>query len=746
MDPSFKPYIRIIWISLIGIISALALLIFLINIGVFGALPSFQEIENPKSNLASEVISEDGITLGTYFFENRTNTDYKNLSPQVINALISTEDNRFYEHSGIDFKSIIRAFVGLGSKGGASTITQQLAKNLLVKRSKFDNVFNKSVQKLKEWMVAIKLERNYTKKEILKLYLNTVDFGNNAFGIRMAAQTYFNTSPDALNAQQAALLIGMVKGPSYYSPVRNPGRALTRRNLVLKLMHDQAHLTDAEYQEAKESPLNLTFKPQDHNEGLAAYFREYLREQVLTMIKDGTIPKQKDGSNYNIYRDGLKIYTTINSSLQKYAEEAETEHMSALQKLYYAQTKNKEAWRKDPELLTQSIHRSARYHELKEMGVPEDSILNDFNTPIPMKVFSWEGEKEITMSPLDSIKYYKKFLRSALLSLNPKTGQIKAWVGGINFRYFKYDEVRDGSTQVGSTFKPFLYATALENGYSPCFKVENVPVTVSSPGSPDWTPSNDDGKYGGFYTLREALARSINVISAYLIKQLTPQKVVEMAQRLGISSEIKPYPSIALGTVPVSLYDMAGAYSVFANKGIYIQPNYIIRIEDKNGNVIYSENPKVKQAISEDLAYSMVYMLKGNTDPSLHGTGSRLRYKYHFTEEIGGKTGTTSNYSDGWYIGITPDLVTGVWTGGEDRYEHFHSLAMGEGATTALPAWAIYMQKVYADPKLRISKEPFEKPKGGTGMELDCSKFILPDSGVPGDSTQKPQPDKRLDF
>jgi len=746
MDPVYKKYIRFLWIGLVGIIALLGLFIFLINIGLFGALPSFQEIENPKSNLASEVISEDGITLGTYFFENRTNTDYKNLSPQVINALISTEDNRFYDHSGIDFKSILRAVVGLGSKGGASTISQQLAKNLLVKRSKFDNVFNKSIQKLKEWLVAIRLERNYTKKEILKLYLNTVDFGNNAFGIRMAAQTYFNTTPDQLNAQQAALLVGMVKGPSYYSPVRNPARALSRRNLVLKLMFDQGHLLEADYESAKLSPLGLHFKAQDHNEGLAAYFREFLRQQILEMIRTGVIPAKKDGTTYNIYRDGLKIYTTINSTMQRYAEEAEIEHMSALQKLYDAQSLNHEAWKKDPDLINQSMRRTSRYHELQEMGLSEDSILKEFNTRVPMKVFSWSGEKEVMMSPLDSIKYYKKFLRSALLSVNPKNGHIKAWVGGINFRYFKYDEVKGGSTQVGSTFKPFLYATALENGYSPCYKVENEPVTVSSPGAPDWTPSNDDGKYGGSYTLREALARSINVISAYLIKQVGPQKVVEMASRLGISSEIKPYPSIALGTMPVSLYDMLGAYSVFANKGIYTEPNYIIRIEDKNGNILFTENPKVKQAISEDLAYAMVFMLKGNTDPSLHGTGSRLRYKYHFTEEIGGKTGTTSSYSDGWYIGITPDLVSGVWTGGEDRYEHFHSLAMGEGATTALPSWALYMQKVYANASLSISKEPFEKPKGDSQFELDCSKYILPNSGSPSDSITKPQPDKRLDF
>lgn len=746
MDSSFKRYIWILWIGLVSMIGCLALLVFLINIGIFGALPSFQEIENPKNNLASEVISEDGLTLGTYFFENRTNTDYKNLSPQVINALISTEDSRFYDHSGIDFKSVMRAFLGFGSKGGASTISQQLAKNLLVKRSRFNNVFNKTIQKLKEWIVAIRLERDYTKKEILKLYLNTVDFGNNAFGIRMAAQTYFNTSPDALNPEQAALLIGMVKGPSYYSPIRNPARALNRRNLVLKLMHDQGHLTEEEYVKSKESPLGLNFVPQDHNEGLAAYFREFLRGEILSMIKNGTIPPHKDGTPFNIYRDGLKIYTTINSTLQKYAEEAENEHMAMLQKLYFAQTKNKDPWLKNPEILDQSIKRSARYHELDELGLPEDSILKEFNNPVPMKIFSWDGEKETVMSPLDSIKYYKRFLRSALLSMNPKNGQIKAWVGGINFRYFKYDEVKGGATQVGSTFKPFLYATAIENGYSPCFKVENEPVTVSSPGAPDWTPSNDDGKYGGSYTLREALARSINVISAYLIKQVGPQKVVEMANRLGISSEIKPYPSIALGTMPVSLYDMLGAYSVFANKGIYTKPNYILRIEDKNGNIIYSENPKVKQAISEDLAYTMVFMLKGNTDPSLHGTGSRLRYKYHFTEEIGGKTGTTSNYSDGWYIGITPDLVTGVWTGGEDRYEHFHTLIMGEGATTALPAWALYMKKVYANPDLKISRGPFERPKGDSTMTLDCSKYILPNSEGSTDTLPKPKTDKRLDF
>ena len=745
MDPSYKKYIRFFWFGLLGIIASFLVLIFMIYLGVFGKLPSFEEIENPKSNLASEVISEDGMTLGTFYFENRTNSDYNQLSPNIINALISTEDSRFYEHSGVDFRSFLRAFSGLGSKGGASTISQQLAKNLLVKRSKFDNIFNKTIQKLKEWIVAIRLERGYTKKEIIKLYLNTVDFGNNAFGIKMASQTYFNTSPDKLDPAQSALLIGMVKGPSYYSPTRNPARSLARRNLVLKLMFDQGHLKESEYQDYKLSPLGLHFRPQDHNEGLAAYFREYLRQDVQEKIDQGIIPSQKDGSHYNLYRDGLKIYTTINSTMQRYAEEAEIAHMTALQHLYETTNRGHEAWEKNPDLLTQSIHRSARYRELKEEGVSEDSIELDFKTPVPMKVFSWNGEREVVMSPLDSIIYYKKYLRSALLSVNPKNGHIKAWVGGINFKYFKYDEVRGGSTQVGSTFKPFVYATALENGYSPCFKVDNQPVTVTGYGA-DWTPSNADGKYGGSYTLREALAQSINVISAYLIKQVGPQSVVDMAKRLGISSDIKPYPSIALGTIPVSLYDMLGAYSVFANKGIYTQPNYITRIEDKDGNLLYTESPKIKQALSEDLAYAMVYMLKGNTDPSLRGTGSRLRYKYHFTEEIGGKTGTTQDYSDGWYIGITPDLVTGVWTGGEDRYEHFHSLSLGEGATTALPAWAMYMQKVYANPELKISKLPFDKPKGDSHIELDCSKYLLPNSELPGDSSLKPQPDKRLDF
>ncbi len=746
-DSSYKRFISIFWISFAILLFSIFGFIFLVNMGVFGKLPGFSEIENPKSNLASEVISEDGVTLGTYFFENRTNTEYDKLSINVINALISTEDDRFYEHSGIDFKSILRAVIGFGHKGGASTLTQQLAKNLLVKRSRFDNTFNKTIQKLKEWLVAIRLERDYTKKEILKLYLNTVDFGNNAFGIKMASETYFGIPPDKLDPAQAALLIGMVKGPSYYSPIRFPERALKRRNLVLKLMYDHNRLTDDQYQNFKSSPLNLHFVPQDHNEGLAAYFREFLREYLLNMIKQGVLPHKKDGSEYNIYRDGLKIYTTLNSTMQGYAEEAEQEHMAALQKLYISTYKAHEKWENDPELMKDMVKKSLHYKELLEEGESEDSILRDFRIPYPMKVFSWTGEKVVKMSPWDSLIYYKKFLRSALLSMSPKTGQIKAWVGGINFRYFKYDEVKGGSTQVGSTFKPFLYATALENGFSPCYKVANEPVTVSGYGN-DWTPANADGKYGGTYTLREALAQSINVISAYLMKQIHPKLVVEMAKRLGISSEIEPYPSIALGTVPVSLYDMVGAYSVFANKGIYTKPTFITRIDDKNGNTIYTESPKIKQAISEELAYAMVYMLLGNTDPSLKGTGSRLRYRYHFKEEIGGKTGTTQDYSDGWYIGITPDLVTGVWTGGEDRTVHFHSLSLGEGANTALPAWALYMQKIYADRNLPITKDPFEKPNGEKTIELDCNKYISTDVGESDSSahTSKPAPDKRLDF
>jgi len=739
-----KKYLLIFWFSILSVFVLVCLFITFINLGVFGPLPSFQQIENPKSNLASEVISDDGKMLGTYYYENRSNADYNKLSKNVINALIANEDSRFYEHSGIDFRRVLSIAFRFGH-GGASTISQQLAKNLLVRRSRFDNPFNILVQKMKEWIVAIRLERNYTKEEIIRLYLNTVDFGNNAFGIKMAAQTYFNTSPDKLSISQAALLIGLVKGPSYYSATRNPARSLNRRNVVLMLIHDHSLITDAEYNEAKNEPLGLVFRLQDHNIGLAAYFREYLRLQLGQMLHDGTIPLQKDGTPYNMYRDGLKIYTTINSTMQQYAEQAESEHMAKLQRSFNEHWRGRTPWAGNPEVIEQSMKRSERYKELIEEGVSADSIVQDFKTPVKMKVFSWSGDRDTTLSPLDSIRYYKHFLRSAMMSMDPKTGKIKAWVGGINFHYFKYDEVRSGSTQVGSTFKPILYATAIEEGISPCFKVDNQPVTITGYGSGPWTPKNADGKYGGKFTIREALARSINVISAYLIKMVTPEKVIDMAKRLGISSEIPAYPSIALGTANVSLYDMVGAYSVFANAGVYTEPVYITHIEDKNGNEIYRKTPRIKQAMDEDLAYVMIYMLKGNTDPSLRGTGSKLRYVYNFTEPIGGKTGTTTNYSDGWYIGVTPDLVTGVWTGGEDRYEHFRSLSMGEGSATALPTWAMYMKQIYSNASLGISKGDFKAPTHPLRIEIDCSKYAGSATETPQDTVPK-KTDERLDF
>lgn len=739
-----KKYLLIFWFSILSVFVLVSLFITFINLGVFGPLPSFQQIENPKSNLASEVISDDGKMLGTYYYENRSNTEYNKLSKNVINALIANEDSRFYEHSGIDFRRVLSIAFRFGH-GGASTISQQLAKNLLVRRSRFDNPFNILVQKMKEWIVAIRLERNYTKEEIIRLYLNTVDFGNNAFGIKMAAQTYFNTSPDKLTISQAALLIGLVKGPSYYSATRNPARSLNRRNVVLMLIHDHSLISDAEYNEAKNEPLGLVFRLQDHNIGLAAYFREYLRLQLAQMLHDGTIPLQKDGTPYNLYRDGLKIYTTINSTMQQYAEQAESEHMAKLQRSFNEHWRGRTPWSGDPEVIEQSMKRSARYKELVEEGVSADSIAIDFKTPIKMKVFSWAGDHDTTLSPLDSIRYYKRFLRSALMSMDPKTGKIKAWVGGIDFHYFKYDEVRSGSTQVGSTFKPILYATAIEEGISPCFKVDNQPVTITGYGSGPWTPKNSDGQYGGKFTIREALARSINVISAYLMKMVTPEKVIDMAKRLGITSDIPAYPSIALGTANVSLYDMVGAYSVFANAGVYTEPVYITHIEDKNGNEIYRKTPRIKQAMDEDLAYVMIYMLKGNTDPSLRGTGSKLRYQYKFTEPIGGKTGTTTNYSDGWYIGVTPDLVTGVWTGGEDRYEHFRSLSLGEGSMTALPTWAEYMKQIYSNAALGISKGDFKTPAHPLRIEIDCSKYAGSAPETPQDTVPK-KTDERLDF
>ena len=717
-----QKYTSFLWKIFIGMLAFSAAFIFCIGLGLFGKMPTFRDLENPKSNLASEIISEDNVVLGTYYVQNRSNVRYEQISPNVINALVATEDIRFYTHSGIDFRRTftILFYNLIGKKQGASTITQQLALNLFSERAK--NPFKRIIQKLQEWIIAVKLERNYTKEEILTLYLNTVDFGAyNTFGIKSAARTYFNTTPDKLTPDQAAVLIGMLKGPSYYSPTHNPERALARRNTVLDNMRKAGYLGDEETEKFQQLPLKLNFNPSDYNEGLAPYFRAMLKKEVQRIFEEQSITKA-DGTPYDLDRDGLKIYTTINASMQKYAEEAQREYMKDLQQQFNDQWKG----RQDPfkgyqQLLDQGIKRSDRYRQLQAFGKTEEEIQQDFNTPARMTIFSWKGNIDTLMRPIDSVKYYKLLLRNALMSMEPQTGHVKAWVGGTNFEYFKYDQVKMGTRQVGSTAKPFTYAVAIDNGYSPCLTVPNEPVEVEG-----WTP-NASKPLPGSITLKKALAYSQNYVTAYMMKQVGATAVSTLIKKMGVTSDVPAYPSICLGTFDASVYDMVGAYSAFVNHGTWTEPIYLLRIEDKNGNILYERKPKIVFALNEQTAYVMTQMLKGVVE---NGTGSRLRYKYGLTNPIGGKTGTTQNNSDGWFMGITPQLVTGVWTGCEDRAIHFFSTNQGEGANSALPIFALYMKKVYADGKLKYSKGDFEPPKGEQTITFDCDTYTNPPATV----------------
>jgi penicillin-binding protein 1A len=716
-------YIKRFWQIIAVMFLFVVLLLSSIGFGLFGELPTFRDLENPKSSLASEIISTDGQVLGAYYIQNRSNTKFKDLSPNLINALIATEDIRFYDHSGIDLKGTfaILFYSAIGKKRGSSTITQQLAKNLFPRKKQ--TIFNIGIIKLKEWLTAIKIERNYTKEEIITMYFNTVEFGNNSFGIKTAAKTYFNKLPSELKIDEAALLVGILKGTTVYSPIRNPDRSLRRRNVVLAQMEKYGYITKTEYEEAISSELNLKFTSPTHNQGLATYFREYLRIELQAWCKENT---KSDGEPYDLYRDGLKIYTTLDSRMQRYAEEAVKEHLTYLQKEFNNHWKGKTPWGKNTDIISLSMKRSERYMLMKEEGASNEEIQKVFNTPTSMTVFTWAGDRDTVMTPIDSIKYYKWYLRSSFMSMDPHTGHIKAWVGGPDYRYFKYDQVKTGKRQVGSTFKPLVYTVAMDNGWSPCFEAPNLPIVFED--FDNWSPKNSDGKDGGMMTLRMGLANSVNLITAYMMKQVGPQAVVNVAKKMGITSEIPPYPSICLGTPDVSLYEMVGAYSTYANKGVWTEPVYITRIEDKNGNVLFEKVPRKVDALSEQTAYLMIYMMKGVIDK---GTGLRLRGpRYKFTNPIAGKTGTTQENSDGWFIGITPDLVSGTWTGAEDRIVHFRSTNLGEGANTALPIWALYMKKVYGDASLSISQRDFEAPPGGLSIVVDCDQYKKNNQGT----------------
>jgi len=749
-----------IWRLFLGGIIAIFLVFMLAALDVFGTLPTFEELENPENNLATEVISIDGETLGKYYRENRTPVKFSELPENLIQALIATEDERFYEHSGIDFQGTARAAAKLGRDGGASTITQQLAKMLFTKIAS-GNIAKRLIQKVKEWVIAIRLEKQYTKNEIITMYFNKYDFGHNAVGIRSASRIHFGKEPNELNIQESAMLVGMLKNSSLYNPMRREEMVTKRRNVVLGQMVRNEFLTEKEKDSLQKLPLELDINLEGHSDGTATYFREYVREFMRKWMKEN--PKS-NGDSYNIYRDGLKIYVTLDSRLQKNAEEAMSEHMANLQRVFFKQQKNnKTAPFYDLEkeqiesTMLSAMKRSDRWRKMKKNGASVEDIKASFYEETPMKIFSWKGDIDTLLTPYDSIRYTKFILQAGLLSTDPTTGHVKAWVGGIDYKHFQYDHVKQGKRQVGSTFKPFVYATAINQlGLSPCDEFPNTPYTIPAGKyhlDEDWTPRNSGDEYGGLRTLKNALANSINVISANLIDQTTPQNVVRMAKNLGVETDIPAVPSVALGTVDLSLYEMIGALNTFANKGMYVKPMMILRIEDKNGTILQEFTPETKEVLSESIAYTTINLMEGVTR---YGSGVRLRtsggkypdkvvtgYPYQFDNPIAGKTGTTQNQSDGWFMGLVPNLSTGVWVGAEDRAVHFADLTRGQGATMALPIWALYMKKNYADEELNISKEPFEEPENLT-ISIDCNQEKDPEQE--GDEEQKPDLNEEIDF
>ncbi len=738
-----KKQIIFIWTVILSPFFVVFILVGLASFEFFGPLPTFDQLENPKSNLATEVISTDSVVIGKYFFENRTPATKEDVPEVFINALVSTEDIRFRSHSGIDIRALFRAVFGVVSSkdqsGGASTITQQLAKMLFTKLPA--SGIERVKQKLKEWVIAAKLERRYTKDEILLMYLNRFDWVNNAVGIKSASRVYFNKPSENLNIQESAMLVGMLKNPALYNPNRRLELTEKRRNIVLFQMRKYNFIPDTLYDSLVQQPVILDFKKASHNQGLAPYFREHLRGQM----KEWCSTKIKsDGSRYNLYTDGLKIYTTIDSRLQKFAEEAVSTHLSELQKDFY---RHWEGYTNAPfpedfepeqieEIIGQAMRRSVRYKRLKGQGKTKEEIQNVFNTKTEMSLFSWDGRIDTVLSPRDSLLYSKYFLHSGLMSMEPSTGFVKAYVGGINYENFQYDHVTSGKRQVGSTFKPFLYSLAIQEGYSPCYQVPNVPVVFDKYKwrlEKDWSPKNSGGEEleGLTLTLKYGLANSINTVTAYIMKQFGPHAVVDLAKKIGIKSKILAVPSLCLGTFDLSVYEMVGAYSTFSNKGVWVEPIFVTKIEDKNGVVLERFIPKSNEAMSEATADVMVRLLQGVVDgvysptaKKKSGTGVRLRFRYGFKNEIGGKTGTTQNQSDGWFMGITPNLVTGVWTGCEDRSVHFRDIQYGQGANMALPVFAEYMQRVYADTlKSNIHPEPFNISRA-IDVKLDCDESI----------------------
>ena len=725
-------------------LASIILIFWLITKGALGYLPPLDELQNPKNKFATEVISSDMQLLGRYYRqENRVGVNYEDISPNMINALIATEDARFYNHTGIDFKSLFRAIIKMGRAGGGSTITQQLAKQLWSPRA--NNIFERALQKPIEWVIATKLERLYSKEEILTMYLNQFDFLYNAVGIKSAAQVYFSTTPDQLTIEEAAMLVGMCKNPSMYNPRRRPERALNRRNTVLDQMCKYGYLSTQECDSLQALPVDIKYQSVDHKQGLAPYFREYLR-QILTAKE----PKKSnysewnahqydidmrlwrenplygfcnknhkpDGTPYDLYHDGLRIYTTIDSRMQKYAEEAVSEHMQDLQKSFFREKRKKSyaPFSKDlteediDGIMNRSMRQTDRYRGLKKQGMNENDIRKVFNTPVAMRVFSYDGLIDTTMTPMDSIRWNKHFLRCGFMSMDAHSGAVKAYVGGPNFAHFQYDMVTTGRRQVGSTIKPYLFTLAMDEGMWPCDSTVNDSITLIDGNGVAWTPRDDHhANQGEMVTLNWGLEKSSNWITAYLMSLFTPEQLVRMMRSFGIEGPLEPVVSLCLGPCEVSVQEMVDAYTTFPNKGIRVEPMYVTRIEDNNGNVLATFVPKTHEIINETTSYKMIYMLRNVMD---HGTGVRARFRYGLKAPMGGKTGTSQNHSDGWFVGFTPSLVSGVWVGGEDRSIHFDNMSAGQGANMALPIWAIYMQKVYADEELGYSvEEQFDVPE-----------------------------------
>ena len=744
----YGKFIRLIWLAFGGAVLGIISIFSAASFGLLGPMPDFRQLENPKTNLATQIISADDTVLGKFYFnDNRTPIAFSEIPTEMIDALVATEDERFYDHSGIDFRGTARAVFYLGGKGGASTITQQLARQLFVGvRSR--NIVEAIVQKIKEWVIAVRLERRYTKNEIITMYLNIYDFNYNADGLRSASSIYFSKNPNELDLSESAMLVGMLKNSSLYNPLRRPELVRDRRNIVYQQMLRNSLISEKQRDSLAALTITLDFNPQSHREGIATYFRAYLQQYMRSWIKDN--PKE-DGTYYNLYLDGLRIYTTIDSRLQTYAENAVSAHMPNLQKEFFRQNTSEfneiapfldVEEREVENIMDQAKRRSERWRKMKAQGHDEETILASFEKPIQMEVFSWNGDIDTVMTPTDSIRYYKHFLRAGMMSMEPQTGHVKAWVGGINYRHFQFDHVMQGKRQIGSTFKPFVYASAIDQlKVSPCDSLPDGYYCVEPAkfGAHDaWCPKNSGDRYIGKRTLKNALANSVNTISARLIDKVGTRPVVNLVRNLGVSSFIPNVPAIALGSADLSVYEMVGAYSSFANKGIYVKPVLVTRIEDKNGTVIFQAAPETRDVLSEESAYVTLKLLEGVTES---GSGVRLRhsgadktnpifrdvvtgYPYAFENPIAGKTGTTQNQSDGWFIGMVPNLATGVWVGGEDRSIHFETIAYGQGATMALPIWANYMKSCYADSTLVISQDVFEAPEY-VSIPLDCDSLSV---------------------